>query len=567
MVLVWMSRGVARSSRALASPVPELVSGRPTSPLESNIGLFPGKSLRLASGRSADGATIPQALWYFTDETIAVPRPGFTVAGFTRGVTAWDDLRRWARTHALDGRLDAPPLIWLGSPEIVRGARLSSDGRTLVAGGRRWTFALAPKIALNRSYYDETSTAYLAARNLTVRGSAHASTFTARTMWPEDFHLDERAPLRPVEATAGALRALVRAQPRGGAQSPFAAVALWERAPGAARRWQDAPVLAVMLNGAQGDDDEAHGGHFALVTGYVGTAGAIGDWIANNFYTLDTESEKGILPAMVPLDNYLADLNSGQAWYRPSYLLVAVLKSERVASRVQAALGRTYSQFYRHQLVYRHATMNCASISIDVLRALGWNVPARGATSWSGAVLGLPYFALREGVEKAAQSFDYLTEDRTRLFPAVAFEDIGADLLGLATGKLTRPRSAFEDTLAQDLEALVFLRVPQLPSSRAYGTFPVVTAWEYRDRYPRDPALAQIVPVPPRPFPMALRDDDLLPPPRRRSDVAVALWALLSIVGIPWLVWRWWRRGSAEPRGPAHLVQPRRDAPWRSDQR
>ena len=35
-----------------------------------------------------------------------------------------------------------------------------------------------------------------------------------------------------------------------------------------------------MLNGAQGDDDEAHGGHFALVTGRIGARGAIGDWIA-----------------------------------------------------------------------------------------------------------------------------------------------------------------------------------------------------------------------------------------------------------------------------------------------
>src|SRR5204863_522718 len=83
----------------------------------------------------------------------------------------------------------------------------------------------------------------------------------------------------------------------------------------------------------------------------VGAGGAIGDWIANNFYTLDAESEKGILAAMVPLDNYLADLNSGQAWYRPSYLLVAVLKHERVACRVQAAFERVYNHFYRHQLV------------------------------------------------------------------------------------------------------------------------------------------------------------------------------------------------------------------------
>ncbi len=118
-----------------------------------------------------------------------------------------------------------------------------------------------------------------------------------------------------------------------------------------------------MLNGAQGDDDEAHGGHFAMVTGRVGPGGAMGDWLADNFYTLDAFSEKGIVASVVPLDNYLADLNSGQAWYRPSYLIVAILRNERTANMIQGALCRVYNHFYRHQLVYDHATMNCASIT------------------------------------------------------------------------------------------------------------------------------------------------------------------------------------------------------------
>src|SRR5208337_176913 len=166
---------------------------------------------------------------------------------------------------------------------------------------------------------------------------------------------------------------------------------------------------------------------------------AMGDWLANNFYTLDQESEKGIIAAMLPLDNYLANLNSGQAWYRPSYLLVAVLRNDRVANTIQGALARTYNQFYRHQLVYDHATMNCTSISVDVLRTLGWKLASRGATSSVAAALGLPYFALRErSLAKAAQHFDYLTEEQTRLFPAAAFEEIGADLLRFATGQATR---------------------------------------------------------------------------------------------------------------------------------
>jgi hypothetical protein len=520
------------------------------SPLEYPLGLFAGQDFRLATGRCSDCGAIPQALWYFTDETIAAPRAGLPVAGFTRGVSAWQDLQRWSATHSPATHnpappLEAPPLVWIGAPEIVRHATLAANGATLTAGADRWSFELVPKIALNRSYYNAASTEFLAARRLTVRGGRRDGAFVARTIWPEDFRLDSTAALQPLDATPAALRALVRAEPCGGARSPFAAVPIWERTPGAARRWEHAPVLAALLNGAQGDDDEALAGHFALVTGRVGDAGgpgAMGDWLANNFYTLDAESEKGIIAAMLPLDNYLADLNSGQAWYRPSYLIVAILRSDRVASYVQGALARTYNQFYRHQFRYDHPTMNCTSISVDVLRTLGWNVPAREATGWTAAAVGLPYFAWQDrSLAKAVQRFDYLTEDRTRLFPAAAFEEIGADLLRLATGHPARPPTPLEAILAADLEALIFVRVPQLPSSRVWGDFPVASMGEYRARFPRDPAQAKMIPVPARPFPERLRDPDLLPPPRHRGDIALAVWAVLSVVGIPWLLWRAWQ--------------------------
>jgi hypothetical protein len=530
------------------------------SPLETRMGLFSGADFRLTTGRDADCAAIPQASWYFADEIIAVPGAGVPVAGFARGVTACEDIRQWSAVHAPGAPIDAPAPLWMAAPEVVRGAKLSADGATLVAGAKRWTFALVPRIPLNRSYYDTTSIAYLAQRTLTVRGNSHDGVFTARTIWPEEYRIDGNAPSQRVDASAEAIRALIRAEPRGGAHSAFAAVTLWERTPGASRRWEDAPVLAAVLNGAQGDDDEAHGGHFALITGRVGSAGtpggsgSISDWMTNNFYTLDTESEKGIIAAMLPLDNYLADLNSGQAWYRPSYILVAILKRDRVASQLQGALARIYNQFYRHQLIYDHARMNCASISVDVLRALGWRIAGRGPTSRLVASLGLPYFALRQkSFEKAVQYFEYLTEDRTRLLPAAAFEEIGADLLRLAQGRLARTRTAFESAIAEDVEAVMFLRVPQFPSSRAWGDYPVVTAWEYARRMPSDPALQKIIPVPPRPFPDALRDPDLLPERPSRGEIALMVWAALSVIGIPWLAWRWWngrRSRMREASGP-----------------
>src|SRR6185369_7263036 len=120
----------------------------------------------------------------------------------------------------------------------------------------------------------------------------------ARTLWPEDFRLDRSPPMRTLAADLPvtlALRALMRSDPSGGARSPFEVWSLWRREPESAALVPGRAALGIMVNGAQGDDDEAHAGHFALVTGRVQDDGAIGDWLTNNFYSLDIESEKGIL--------------------------------------------------------------------------------------------------------------------------------------------------------------------------------------------------------------------------------------------------------------------------------
>ncbi|MBC8040760.1 MAG: hypothetical protein H7Y06_09475 [Opitutaceae bacterium] len=138
-------------------------------------------------------------------------------------------------------------------------------------------------------------------------------------------------------------------------------------------------VLAFMLNGAQGDDDESYGGHFAVATGQFGAKGEWGDWLVNNFYNLGSVSEKGIIAATLPMDAYMADLNSGQSWYRPSYMLVAVLKAGRAAALYQEAIGRVFHHFYRQDFEYRHAGANCAGLSMDTLRSIGWRLPRLGA--------------------------------------------------------------------------------------------------------------------------------------------------------------------------------------------
>jgi hypothetical protein len=537
----WIAPTIAMmfTSLSVAAPGPQPANA------SGAFGLYPAQDFRLTTGECRDCPTIRQALWYFRDQTIAVPLPGHPVAGFERGVHAADDVRHWAAARAPGAAIDYPPLVWVAAPDIVRGATLSADASQLVTSDGAIAFRPAAKIPLNRSYYDASSVAFFRQRSLTVRGTPSSDAFIARSFWPEDFRVGGTVPAARVlpigVPPTEELRRLMREEPRGGAQSPYAASTVWQKA-GASREWSGRTVLALMTNGAQGDDDEAHGGHFALVTGRVQDDGQIGDWLVNNFYSLDVESEKGILAAPVPLDNYLADLNSGQGWYRPSYMVVAVLKDPRAAVLVQSALNRVYNQFWRHQLVYYHPNENCASISIDVLRALGWNIPRRGPTSRTLAWLGFPFIALKElSIGKAKLAFDYLRTDQTRLMPAAALEEAFSSLLALGNGGVAASDGLLAHMLSEDLDALVFVRFPQFPSSRAFGDAPAVTTWEYKALIPNDPALVQIVPVPPRPFPDELRDPDLIPRPWRPSDYALLVWALLTVIGIPIMLWRLWR--------------------------
>ena len=499
------------------------------------LGPYPAGDFVVTTGDASPIAPAPKL--YFAKEWIAVPRDGVPVSTFQPGVSADDDVRAWASSQA-SGEVPGarPPLVWLAAPERVHGARIARDASTVVIGGRGHPLALAPKLDLNRSYFDATSASFLSARDVAMRGEWRDSAFVARTIWPRDFRLDDAVTAAPLAAgtpAAQGLRELVRAE-GGGARSPFSTRLLWERTTGS-RPWAGKAVLVAMVNGAQGDDDEAWGGHFALGTGRLGADGGLADILVDNFYSLDVVSEKGILAAPVPLDNYLADLNSGQAWYRPSAMLVAILADDAAAALVQGALNRVYAQFWRHQLPYRHSMMNCTGISVDTLRALGWNVPANDARAAAHALawLAVPWTLAKErSVPQARIAYEYLTQDRTRLFPAVAFESIGAELLRIGQSGAGAGASDVERLLARDLEALVFVRVPQLPSSRVFGSWPVVSAAEYHGKVPKDPEEMQIVPVPPRPFPSNLRDADLLPETRRPSDLPLAAWALVALAAV-----------------------------------
>lgn len=514
------------------------------------LGPWPATDFALAPPAPLDALT-PAERYYFDSRCIAVPRPGLPLAGYARGQRAAADVIQWGAHPTPEALAARAALVLLGAPLVADEARLDASATTITLDGRTQPFTLVPRLPLNRSWFDASSAAFFAARSLRIRAMLDGATVVASTLWPEEFGLattPPRMPLAAEMAPALALRAHMREDDGGGAELPFAVHGLWERE-GWAGDWKDKPVLAVIVNGAQGDDDEAWGGHFAIATGRTTPGGAIADLIVDNFYTLDVESEKGILAAPVPLDAYLGELNSGQAWYRPSYVLVAALASNDALALVQGAFDRVYRQFWRHQLAYRHSTMNCAGVSVDVLRALGLPVLPRTPERRWRAWFALPWVALTQrSLFKARLACEYLAEDVTRLLPAAAFEETCAALLGLAaapaprrTGARAGARGERSDSpagygplavlLERDLDAIALLRIPQFPSSRRFGSYPVVSADEYFAAIPGDPADMEVVPVPPRPFPRELRDDDLLPRPREASDVVLAVWiAALAVL-------------------------------------
>src|SRR5436190_12066504 len=256
----------------------------------SDLGLYSAADFRVTTGTAAEnGATIRQALWYFRDETIAVPTAGLPVASFTPAVRVDDDLRAWLAAQRGTLSHDYPPLVWTAAPDVIANAQLDRDGVRLATSSGELAFRPTPKIPLNRSYFDVSSAHYFSARPVKVRGTNTHGGIVAHTTWPEDFRLDDLPPTRALPTNlppALALRQRTRSDAHGGAQSPYVAETLWRR-PGASAELRGRAVIGVMLNGAQGDDDEAHAGHFALVTGRVQDDGAIGDWLANNFYALD----------------------------------------------------------------------------------------------------------------------------------------------------------------------------------------------------------------------------------------------------------------------------------------
>ena len=516
-----------------------------------HIGLLDAGKLKLTTGRCSDCASTPQSLWFFQNDLIGAPTDHALVSGVSSTLERRADVVAWARTPAA-ATLAYPTATWIGAPQIIDVAHVAADDKQVTAtDGSTYPFALAPKIPTNLSYANAATTAYLHQRQLRLRGALRSrdgkQTFVARTTWPADYAID-LAHLAPQPL---AQRSDLKRYVQDAAVAKEGAVAsrlIWERTPGAGRQAAGKPVLGIMLNGAQGDDDESLAGHFGIATGTFGQHGEWADWAMNNIYTLDAYSEKGIIAATVPMDNYLTDLNSGQQYYRPSYMLVAVLNSARTAVAYQGAIQRTLNHFYRHDFVYDQAADNCAGVSMDVLRDLGWHIPEEGPTSRVKALGAYAYVAVTEHSLKSGRGmYDNLNEEQTRLLPARAFDAAGWDLLRLvgAAPETARTLTPYEQQLREDVAAIVLVKIAQIPSSRAWGSAPVFSFDEYMQRTPSKHADWKIVPVAPRPFPAALRSSSL-PAPATPSPVPLPVAGIgaLGVLGGA----AFWRRRSRKKK-------------------
>ena len=107
-------------------------------------------------------------------------------------------------------------------------------------------------------------------------------------------------------------------------------------------------------------------------------------------------------------------------------------------------------------------------------------------------------------------------------------------MLALAQGRAARQLTDFEKQLGKDIEALVFVRIPQIPSSRAYGLSPVASFSEYLTQAPEDQSKWKIVPTEPRPFPNSLRESPAVTEKVSPVPLPVALLTLVLVSGLGW---------------------------------
>ena len=348
---------------------------------------------------------------------------------------------RGLRRRATEAPIDYPPLVWVAAPQIVHGARLTADGEQHRRGGDVLRMRPVPRIPLNRSYFDASSVRFLRA----VR-SRCAERATAASSSCDRVARRLRARRRGAAAQSLpdgpspqlAMRSLMR---RGAARRRGESVHRARRCGSAraARRLARQGVLGLLVNGAQGDDDEAHGGHFALVTGRVARRRPHRRLARQQFLLARRRERKGHhRRAAAARQRISATSTAGRLVSAVVHARARVARRARRGARavgdqprVQPVLSPPARLLPPERQLREHQRRHAARA-----RVAG---PARGPPTRWLAWLAFPFVALKErSLGKAKLAFDYLCTDQTRLLPAVALEEAFASVLSLAQRRRSR---------------------------------------------------------------------------------------------------------------------------------
>ena len=349
-------------------------------------------------------------------------RPGRPVAGFfDRRAPFDDDLRAWHRSARASraarlsaARLGRSPRIG-AQRDASRSTRRSLDRDGATAPPSR----SSPKIPLNRSYFDAILGAlFRRASDLKVRGTASRTAPSsrarcgprisvlralppARSLQPMTSRRGSR--LRAADAR-GARRRRARAHtprgPRGAARAPTPTSA----AARCSRSWSTARKATTTRRTAATSRSSP-------AASRATARSATGSSTTSTRST--PKARKASLQRRCRSTTISAISTAGRPGTGRRTCWSPCCPTSRAAALVQSALGRVYNQFYRHQLVYYHPTTNCTSISVDTLRALGWDVPARGPTSRLAAWAGFP-FSRRRRCRSRRPSSPSITSAPTR---------------------------------------------------------------------------------------------------------------------------------------------------------
>ena len=163
-----------------------------------------------------------------------------------------------------------------------------------------------------------------------------------------------------------------------------------------------------------------------------------------------------------------------------------------------------YAQYYAQDFKYEHDHLNCTALIADPLRGEGWNYPNQGSTpKWIAKGLGALAGKVSGNKQAGDEIYQSLIEEKTRGIPRAAFDSVGGDLMQMegADGAepMTRKLSPLEQKMKEDIVAVIWVRMPQIPSSRPFGREPVTGTMDYIMR--TGGKISKTVPTYPRPFP------------------------------------------------------------------